>query len=140
MVSDKFQVRRMGPIDVVTRQPVKGRKRGGGVRFGEMERDGLISHGSLYLLYDRLFECSDRTTMEICKQCGSYVPPLYDYPTSGQKSRSGPYSRVVQPIRRCHMCPDGGQIEEIYVPSVYKFLIVELGSVNLRVSVQSAHI
>ena len=38
------------------------------------------------------------------------------------------------------MCPDGGLIDEMYVPSVYKFLIAELGSVNLRVKVQSAHI
>ena len=40
----------MGPIDCVTRQPVKGRKKGGGVRFGEMERDSLLSHGSTFLL------------------------------------------------------------------------------------------
>lgn len=53
----------MGAVDHVTSQPVKGRKRGGGVRFGEMERDGLVSHGALYLLYDRLFNCSDQSTV-----------------------------------------------------------------------------
>ena len=54
MVSDKFQVRSTGPIDCVTRQPVKGRKKGGGVRFGEMERDSLLSHGATFLLQVRL--------------------------------------------------------------------------------------
>ena len=61
MVSDKFQVRTTGPIDSLTRQPVKGRKRHGGVRFGEMERDGLLSHGTSFLLQDRLFINSDRS-------------------------------------------------------------------------------
>ncbi len=41
MVSDKFQVRTTGPIDILTHQPVKGRKNAGGIRFGEMER-GLM--------------------------------------------------------------------------------------------------
>ncbi len=61
MVGDKYQVRSTGPIDQITHQPVKGRKRAGGIRFGEMERDSLLAHGTTFLLQDRLFNCSDKT-------------------------------------------------------------------------------
>ena len=68
MVSDKFQVRTTGPIDILTHQPVKGRKRAGGIRFGEMERDSLLAHGSSFLLQDRLLNCSDRSFVSVLAQ------------------------------------------------------------------------
>jgi DNA-directed RNA polymerase I subunit RPA2 len=78
MVNDKFQVRTEGKIDQLTRQPVKGRKKGGGVRFGEMERDALLAHGTSFLLQDRLLNCSDWSTAWVCRDCGSMISLGYD--------------------------------------------------------------
>ena len=78
MVNDKFQVRTTGPVHALTRQPVKGRKRAGGIRFGEMERDALLAHGTSFLLQDRLFHCSDATTAYVCRTCGSLLSVAYD--------------------------------------------------------------
>ena len=75
MVSDKFQVRSVGPVNALTRQPVKGRKAGGGVRFGEMERDALLAHGAAAILHDRLAACSDASVADVCGRCGSVLAP-----------------------------------------------------------------
>lgn len=47
-------MRAEGRFDPILRQPIKGRKVGGGVRLGEMERDCLLSHGLSFVLHDRL--------------------------------------------------------------------------------------
>ncbi|KAI9658347.1 MAG: DNA-directed RNA polymerase I subunit RPA2 [Bathelium mastoideum] len=73
MVNDKFQVRTTGPVDRLTGQPVKGRKRGGGIRIGEMERDALLAHGAAFILQDRLLNCSDYVRAALCRTCGSFL-------------------------------------------------------------------
>ncbi|KAK6539609.1 DNA-directed RNA polymerase I subunit RPA2 [Orbilia ellipsospora] len=73
MVNDKYQVRSTGPVDSRTRQPVKGRKRMGGLRIGEMERDSLLAHGTAFLVQDRLLNCSDYHQTWVCRGCGSFL-------------------------------------------------------------------
>ena len=59
MSEDKVKFRNTGPVHPLTRQPVADRKRFGGIKFGEMERDCLIAHGASANLYERLFTLSD---------------------------------------------------------------------------------
>lgn len=150
MVNDKFQVRTTGPINSMTGQPIKGRKKGGGIRVGEMERDALIAHGTAFLLQDRLMNCSDYTKAALCRTCGSFLPTAPTVSEYGRKrDRSGKDA-----IIRCRRCArpaeyaqsradvwtdgqgirfsGGDNIAVVAVPGVLKFLDVELASMGIR--------
>lgn len=70
MVNDKIHSRASGPIVMLTRQPAEGRSRDGGHRFGEMERDCMISHGTSAFLKERMLDVSDKFPLTICKSTG----------------------------------------------------------------------
>ena len=75
-VLDKIQVRRTGPYSATSRQPVKGRAKKGGLRFGEMERDAAIAHGASFFLQERLCGVSDRCIDTYCIKCGQIATAL----------------------------------------------------------------
>eukprot|EP00092_Neocalanus_flemingeri_P024162 GFUD01026209.1.p1 GENE.GFUD01026209.1~~GFUD01026209.1.p1 ORF type:complete len:1157 (+),score=299.03 GFUD01026209.1:56-3526(+) len=131
MVSDKFQVRSTGPIDCVTRQPVKGRKKGGGVRFGEMERDSLLSHGATFLLQDRLFHGSDKSKCSICKDCGSFLSPRIQAGGSFSERDSA------RPV--CVLCKSGDSVQDFEVPFIFLHLVKELLSINIKVKLGNSN-
>ncbi|KOS19629.1 DNA-directed RNA polymerase I subunit RPA2 [Escovopsis weberi] len=110
MVNDKYQVRTTGPVVPTTGQPIKGRKRGGGIRVGEMERDALLAHGTAFLLQDRLLNCSDYSRSWICRRCGSFLsvqPTVSQFAPGGGGGRGaggGGGKKKTPSLVRCRNC------------------------------------
>ncbi|GAB1603047.1 DNA-directed RNA polymerase I subunit RPA2 isoform X1 [Argonauta hians] len=125
MVSDKFQVRTTGLVDIQTHQPLKGRKRGGGARFGEMERDALIAHGSSFLLQDRLLNCTDRCLTKVCVECGSILSPVLSQADS---------TKIAYDMQHwsCRLCNKTDSIKHVTIPYVFRYLVAELAAVNIN--------
>ena len=134
MVNDKWQSRARTDFHhravTTTGQPVKGRKRHGGVRVGEMERDGLLSHGIAEVVLDRLLHVSDKTKAFICTQCGGLQMCIYEKHTSEFTT-----------WKVCKYCGAGGEssdgvIQLMDIPQVLRLWVAELMSVGVRVAIQ----
>ncbi|KAL2644859.1 hypothetical protein R1flu_012446 [Riccia fluitans] len=121
MVQDMIKYRRRGHVHPLTRQPVADRKRHGGVKFGEMERDCLIAHGAAATIQERTFHLSDYHEVHLCRGCK-------------QMAHMGP-GRV--PI--CRFCRKGKKAEIVLVeiPYACKLLIQELQSMCISVGLDT---
>jgi len=59
LVDDKIHARATGPYSLITQQPLGGKARSGGQRFGEMEVWALEAYGAAYTLQEMLTVKSD---------------------------------------------------------------------------------
>ncbi|KAG0501979.1 hypothetical protein HPP92_002051 [Vanilla planifolia] len=121
MAEDKVKYRNTGPVHPLTRQPVADRKRFGGVKFGEMERDCMLAHGAAANLYERMFTLSDFSQMHICQIC-KRVANVIQRPVLGGRKIRGPY---------CVFCKSAENIVRIDVPYGAKLLYQELFSMGI---------
>jgi DNA-directed RNA polymerase beta subunit len=122
MVNDKQHSRSIGPMVNLTRQPAEGRSRDGGLRFGEMERDAMISHGAARFTRGRMYDASDKYSVHICKKCGlvaSYNDKLH--------------------IHQCRTCDNRTDFSYVEIPYACKLLFQELTTMNVAPRVMTDH-
>ena len=113
--------RATGPRQRLTRQPPEGRARDGGLRFGEMERDAMISHGCSLFLKERLVDTSDIYTTHVCNKCGLICQKKID--------------KDIYICISCSKLPENqGELSyanTIVIPYAFKLLIQELMAINI---------
>ena len=114
MVNDKQHSRSIGPMVNLTRQPAEGRSRDGGLRFGEMEKDAMVSHGASKFTRGRMYDASDKYQVYVCKKCGliaSYNDELH--------------------IHCCRTCNNRVDFAYVEIPYACKLLFQELTTMNV---------
>ena len=114
MVNDKQHSRSIGPMVNLTRQPAEGRSRDGGLRFGEMERDCMISHGASRFTKGRIYDASDKYAVHICRKCGLIA-------CFNDKLK----------IHLCNTCDNRVDFSYVEIPYACKLLFQELQTMNI---------
>jgi DNA-directed RNA polymerase II subunit RPB2 len=114
MVNDKKHSRSIGPMVNLTRQPAEGRSRDGGLRFGEMEKDAMVSHGASAFTKSRMYDVSDKYSVYVCNKCGLIAS----------------YNNKMN-IHLCRTCNNRSDFSYVETPYAHKLLTQELMTMNI---------
>ena len=140
MVKDKINYRARGPNTVLTRQPVQGRANDGGLRIGEMERDGVLAHGMSYFLNESFMVRGEKQEYHIavCNKTGAvaiynealnlFLSPYADGPIRFNTNPDG--SQSITNLSRF-----GRSFSILRVPYAFKLLIQELQVMNVQMRI-----
>jgi DNA-directed RNA polymerase II subunit RPB2 len=140
MVKDKINYRARGPNTVLTRQPVQGRANDGGLRIGEMERDGVLAHGMSYFLNESFMVRGEKQDYHIavCNKTGAiaiynesrnlFLSPYADGPIKFNFNPDG--SQSIMNLSRF-----GRSFSILKVPYAFKLLIQELQVMNVQMRI-----
>ena len=135
MVKDKINYRARGPIEMLTHQTVGGRANDGGLRIGEMERDGVIAHGAASFLQESMLTRGDEYYMAVCNNTGTvaiynnsqniFLSPMADGPIKFNTS-------VDKNLNIENVSKYGRQFSILKIPYAFKLLIQELQAMNIQ--------
>jgi len=138
MVKDKINYRARGPNTMLTRQPVQGRANDGGLRIGEMERDGVLAHGMSYFLNESFMVRGDEYYMAVCNKTGSiavyneaknlFLSPYADGPINFSTNPDGTMN--IKNLSRF-----GRSFSILRIPYSFKLLIQELLVMNVQMHI-----
>ena len=135
MVKDKINYRARGPRTLLTRQTVQGRANDGGLRIGEMERDGVIAHGASHFLQESFLVRGDEYFMAVCNKTGAvsiynknknlFLSPFADGPIHF-------YNTVDGKLNISNVSKFGRSFSILRIPYALKLLIQELQVMNIQ--------
>ncbi len=138
MVKDKINYRARGPNQQLTRQPVQGRANDGGLRIGEMERDGVCAHGMAYFLNESFLVRGDEYYMAVCNKTGAisiynesknlFLSPYADGPIKFHTNPDG--TMAIQNLTKY-----GRSFSLVRIPYSFKLLIQELQIMNVQMRI-----
>ena len=143
MVKDKINYRALGPRSQLTRQTVGGRANDGGLRIGEMERDGVLAHGMTAFLNDSFLKRGDEYYLAICNKTGMiavynepqriFLSPMADGPLQFVTANSSITSDTAgTSLSVKNISKFGKSFSIIRIPYAFKLLMQELQAMNVN--------
>ena len=138
MVKDKINYRATGKRNFLTRQTNQGRANDGGLKIGEMERDGIMAHGLSYFLNESYMVRGDQYYMAVCNKTGAiaiynpdknlFLSPFADGPLVFNKTVEG--EQVLDAISKY-----GRSFSLLRIPFALKLMIQELQVMNIQMRI-----
>jgi DNA-directed RNA polymerase II subunit RPB2 len=138
MVKDKINYRATGKRSMLTRQTNQGRANDGGLKIGEMERDGIMANGLSYFLNESYMVRGDQYYMAVCNKTGTiaiyntdknlFISPFSDGPLTFSKGIDGePVLDVFSKF--------GRSFSILRIPYALKLMIQELQVLNVQMRI-----